>query len=69
MVQFEGGGRLMSDLTDIAPGAELEVGTPMKMVFRIKDHDALRDFRRYFWKATPVEPAAGTPVPTAAAAE
>lgn len=55
MVQFEGGGRLMADLTDIAPGAELEVGAAMKMVFRIKDFDGMRDFRRYFWKATPVE--------------
>jgi hypothetical protein len=23
------------------------------MLFRIKDFDALRNFRRYFWKATP----------------
>ena len=45
----------MADLTDIAPGAELEVGAAMKMVFRIKDFDGMRDFRRYFWKATPVE--------------
>ena len=53
MVQFEGGGRMMSDLTDIDPEVELEVGISMRMVFRVKDYDALRGFRRYFWKATP----------------
>jgi hypothetical protein len=26
----------------------------MRMMFRIKDVDAQRGFRRYFWKATPV---------------
>ena len=55
MVQFEGGGRLMSDLTDIDPDGRLEVGMPMKMVFRVKDYDTHRGFRRYFWKATPTE--------------
>jgi len=53
MVQFEGGGRLMSDFTDIDPDGGLEVGMPMKMVFRVKDYDSQRGFRRYFWKATP----------------
>ena len=53
MVQFEGGGRMMSDLTDIDPDVELEVGISMRMVFRVKDYDMLRGFRRYFWKATP----------------
>lgn len=57
MVQFEEGGRLMSDFTDIAPGAKLEVGCEMRMVFRVKDFDPKRGFRRYFWKATPVEQA------------
>ena len=32
---------------------ELEVGISMRMVFRVKDYDVLRGFRRYFWKATP----------------
>lgn len=52
MVQFEEGGRLMIDFTDIAPD-ELKVGRPMDMVFRIKDFDPQRNFTRYFWKATP----------------
>ena len=55
MVQFEEGGRLMSDFTDIDPGAELIVGMPMRMVFRVKDYDNRRGFRRYFWKATPAD--------------
>ena len=55
MVQFEGGGRIMSDFTDIDPDADLQVGQLMKMMFRVKDYDPKRGFRRYFWKATPAE--------------
>ena len=54
MVQFEGGGRVMIDFADVDPGADLEVGQPMRMMFRIKDIDTRRGFRRYFWKAAPV---------------
>lgn len=53
MIQFEDGGRLMADFTDIDPDQDLEVGMPMKLMFRVKDHDKNRGFRRYFWKATP----------------
>ena len=60
MVQFDEGGRAMLDLADIDPGAELEVGQKMRMVFRVKDYDTNRGFRRYFWKATPAENGAGT---------
>jgi 3-hydroxy-3-methylglutaryl CoA synthase len=52
MVQFDAGGRLMMDFTDVDM-AEVNVGLPMRMVFRIKDYDAQRGFTRYFWKATP----------------
>jgi 3-hydroxy-3-methylglutaryl CoA synthase len=52
MIQFEGGGRWMMDFTDIEAEA-LAVGMPMRMMFRIKDVDAQRGFRRYFWKAAP----------------
>ncbi len=55
MVQFEGGGRLMNDFTDIDPDEELDVGLEMRMMFRVKDYDNARGFRRYFWKATPVQ--------------
>jgi hydroxymethylglutaryl-CoA synthase len=53
MVEFEGGGRMMVDFTDVDEGA-VEVGTPMRMMFRIKDVDQARGFIRYFWKAAPV---------------
>jgi hydroxymethylglutaryl-CoA synthase len=33
---------------------ELAVGVPLRMVYRVKDFDRARGFRRYFWKATPV---------------
>lgn len=52
MVQFDGGGRMMVDFTDVEL-SELSVGLSMRMVFRIKDYDAQRGFTRYFWKATP----------------
>jgi uncharacterized OB-fold protein len=52
MVDFEEGGRLTMDFTDVGPGG-VEVGTQMRMVFRAKDHDPLRGFTRYFWKAAP----------------
>ncbi len=52
MIQFDEGGRWMMDFTDIDPGA-LAVGQQMRMMFRIKDVDQQRGFRRYFWKAAP----------------
>ncbi|WP_051083800.1 3-oxoacyl-[acyl-carrier-protein] synthase III C-terminal domain-containing protein [Dasania marina] len=54
-VRFEGGGIVMMEFADFKPG-ELEVGTPVSMQFRIKDQDNKRDFKRYFWKATPLLP-------------
>ena len=53
MIQFAEGGRTMMDFTDIDE-ADLAVEKPMKMVFRVKDVDGNRGFRRYFWKAAPV---------------
>lgn len=57
MIQFAEGGRMMMDFTDVDVGA-VEVGMPMRMVFRIKDIDGQRGFTRYFWKAAPVAGAA-----------
>jgi 3-hydroxy-3-methylglutaryl CoA synthase len=54
MVQFEEGGRWMMDFTDVEAD-KLVVGMPMRMMFRIKDIDAQRGFRRYFWKAAPID--------------
>jgi uncharacterized OB-fold protein len=44
-------GNVFIDFTDVDPG-ELAVGAPVRFVFRIKDQDRVRGFRRYFWKAT-----------------
>ncbi|HKD57546.1 MAG TPA: OB-fold domain-containing protein, partial [Hyphomicrobiaceae bacterium] len=52
MIEFEEGGRVMIDFTDIDADA-LKVGQPMQMMFRIKDIDSARGFRRYYWKAAP----------------
>jgi 3-hydroxy-3-methylglutaryl CoA synthase len=51
-IDFEGGGRILMDFTDLEVG-EVDSGTPMEMVFRIKDTDERRGYTRYFWKATP----------------
>lgn len=55
-VDFDGGGRVLMEFADTDVG-ELKVGLPLRMVYRIKDFDRLRAFRRYFWKATPVRAA------------
>lgn len=52
-IDFEGGGRLLMEFTDLGQG-DVESGTEMEMVFRIKDIDHVRGFKRYFWKATPL---------------
>jgi len=53
MVTFAEGGRFLADFTDVEPGT-IDSGMDVRMVFRIKDFDAKRGFRRYFWKAVPV---------------
>ena len=57
MIQFEDGGRWMMDFTDVDE-KQIEVGNAMRMMFRIKDIDPARGFRRYFWKAAPMAGAA-----------
>lgn len=59
-IDFEGGGRILMEFTDVAKG-EVQTALEVEMVFRIKDIDDLRGFKRYFWKATPVH----TPAPQA----
>ncbi|MHB8499536.1 MAG: hydroxymethylglutaryl-CoA synthase family protein [Candidatus Acidiferrales bacterium] len=54
MIDFDGGGRLMMDFTNVVKGG-VQVGKQMRMVFRIKDHDSRRAFDRYFWKAAPLD--------------
>ncbi len=65
MIVFEGGGRIMMDITDVEPG-EVDSGLPVKMVFRIKDVDEKRGFTRYFWKAAPDRAAMAARVAVAA---
>jgi 3-hydroxy-3-methylglutaryl CoA synthase/NAD(P)-dependent dehydrogenase (short-subunit alcohol dehydrogenase family)/putative sterol carrier protein len=52
MVEFEGGGRAMVDFTDCEL-ADVKVGMPVKMTFRIKYIDEQRGFTGYYWKAIP----------------
>jgi hydroxymethylglutaryl-CoA synthase len=53
MVEFDGGGRMVAEFVDL-DAADVVVGREMTMMFRIKDTDSVRGFRRYFWKAAPV---------------
>jgi uncharacterized OB-fold protein len=53
MVEFDGGGRAMLDFTDVDP-ATFDVGSKVKMHFRIKNIDHRRGFRGYFWKAAEI---------------
>ncbi|MDM0015123.1 3-oxoacyl-[acyl-carrier-protein] synthase III C-terminal domain-containing protein [Variovorax sp. J22P168] len=55
-IDFEGGGRVLMEFTDTDVG-ELAVGVPLRMVYRVKEFDRNRGFRRYFWKATPTRAA------------
>ena len=53
MIDFDGGGRMVAEFADVEEG-DVDVGTQMRMVFRIKSFDEQRGFRKYFWKATPI---------------
>lgn len=53
MIVFDGGGRIMMDIADVTPG-EVDSGMEVRMVFRVKEVDRQRGFKRYFWKAVPV---------------
>ncbi|MDB5861730.1 MAG: hypothetical protein JWQ76_5419 [Ramlibacter sp.] len=52
-VQFDNGARLQMEMVDVGQSG-LEVGTPLRMAYRIKDVDKARGYPRYFWKATPL---------------
>lgn len=58
-IEFEGGGRMTAEFCDVE-AEDVEVGRPMRMVFRIKAEDGLRGFTKYFWKATPIDGAANS---------
>ena len=52
LVQFDVGARLLMEMVDVG-AAGIDVGTPLRMSFRIKERDRLRHYDRYFWKAVP----------------
>ena len=53
LVEFAGGGRAMVDFTEVNPEA-FDVGTEVRMQFRVKYKDERRGYRTYFWKAAPL---------------
>lgn len=52
-VQFDNGARILMEVVDVGP-AGIEVGTPLRLTYRIKERDRQRGYNRYFWKATPI---------------
>ena len=52
MIQFEGGGRFMADITDCELD-DVKVGQKVHLVFRRRYTDQERGFTGYFWKAVP----------------
>lgn len=56
LVNFVSGARVMMEFADVDP-AMLDVGAPLRMVYRIKSIDNDRHNSRYFWKAVPMTPA------------
>jgi uncharacterized OB-fold protein len=52
-VEFQDGANIMLEFTDFEPG-QVAVGSKVRMVFRVKDFDTKRNFRRYFWKPAPM---------------
>lgn len=51
-VQFDNGARMLMEMVDVGAGG-IDTGTPLRMVFRIKEKDRQRGYNRYFWKSTP----------------
>jgi len=54
MVVFDGGGRLMMDITEVDPNV-FDTGVEVGVHFRVKQIDSQRGFRKYFWKAIQVQ--------------
>jgi len=52
-VEFIDGANVMLEFTDFEAG-QVGVGSKVRMVFRVKDYDHKRNFRRYFWKPAPL---------------
>ncbi len=54
MVQFDGGGKLMMDFTEVREGT-IDAGARVTVHFRVRQFDPQRGFRKYFWKARVIE--------------
>ena len=52
-VEYQDGANIMLEFTDFESG-QVQSGDQVRMVFRIKDYDYKRGFRRYFWKPAPL---------------
>jgi 3-hydroxy-3-methylglutaryl CoA synthase len=52
LVQFDAGARILMEIVDVPPTG-VTVGTPVRFAFRLKAHDDIRHYSRYFWKAIP----------------
>jgi 3-hydroxy-3-methylglutaryl CoA synthase len=52
-VEFENGARVLMEMVDIGESG-IDTGTPLRMVYRIKEKDRQRGYNRYFWKSTPL---------------
>jgi len=52
LIEFPEGGRALFDFTDCTL-EEVKVDQPVKMSFRAKYYDEVRDFRGYYWKGVP----------------
>ena len=50
MVQFDGGGKIMMDFTEVEEG-KIDTGSRVSVHFRVRQFDSVRGFRKYFWKA------------------
>ena len=54
LVEFQGGGRAMVDFSEVN-AEKFDVGSLVRMAFRIKHVDERRGYKTYFWKAVPTD--------------
>lgn len=52
LVQFDAGARILMEIVDV-PSTGVAVGSSLRFAFRLKAHDDIRHYSRYFWKAVP----------------
>jgi len=52
LVQFDAGARVLMEIVNV-PAGGIQVGAPVEFAFRLKAHDEIRHYSRYFWKAVP----------------